>query len=164
MAMLYVRDLMTSDVLTVGPGEDLTNLYDLMDARHVRHIPVVDADGELVGLVTHRDLVRSVLGYVADLPLSEQRVVLQRVLVQEIMQLDPEAVGPNMEIGEAAALMLDNKFGCLPVVEGSQLVGILTEADFVKHVVGQQEHDRPVMLPADGRGGAFPPPLTDLQP
>src|SRR5450759_1252597 len=61
-----VRDLMTEKVFTLKPKDDLAALYDLMDSRHVRHVPIVDSDGELVGLVTDRDLSKSALGAVGD--------------------------------------------------------------------------------------------------
>src|SRR5262245_37147257 len=58
---LRVRDLMTTGPLTLHPSDNLASLHDLMQSRHVRHIPVVDSDGAVVGLVTHRDLLRDVL-------------------------------------------------------------------------------------------------------
>ncbi|HYV43127.1 MAG TPA: CBS domain-containing protein, partial [Thermoanaerobaculia bacterium] len=61
---------MTEKVFTLKGRDDLAALYDLMDSRHVRHVPIVDSDGELVGLVTDRDLSRTALGAVEELPLS----------------------------------------------------------------------------------------------
>jgi CBS domain-containing membrane protein len=133
---LLVSDLMTEKVYSIRPGEDLARLADLMDDLHVRHVPVVDEDRVVVGLVSHRDLVRQVLHASAELPLAEMRQLLKGKDVRSIMITDVETAEPDMEIGEAGQLMLDNKLGCLPVVLGGRLVGILTEADFVKHVVG----------------------------
>jgi CBS domain-containing membrane protein len=136
MRPLLVSDLMTEDVFTLRASDDLTALYDLMDAEHIRHIPVIDGESEVVGLVTHRDLLRSALDGQADLPLSMQREILGRMTVGRIMIRDIETIEPDASIGEAAQLMLDNKYGCLPVVEGKRLVGILTEADFVRCLAG----------------------------
>jgi CBS domain-containing membrane protein len=128
-----VRDLMTEKVYTLGPGDNLVALEDLMDARRVRHVPIVDRDGDLVGLVTNRDLFRNVLGRLDDLPMSVERDLLRGRRVREIMTTEPETVEPETRLADAASILLENKIGCLPVVEGTHLVGILTEADFVRY-------------------------------
>lgn len=127
-----VRDLMTQHVFTLRATDDLETLYDLMDTHHIRHVPVVDRDGDLVGLVTQRDLARSVLGAQDLLPLSVQQEILRRRSVREIMATEVETVEPDEELGTAAGMLLENKIGCRPVVEGEHLVGILTESDFVR--------------------------------
>ncbi len=127
-----VRDLMTDRVFTLQPADDLEALYDLMDAHHVRHVPIVDGDGDLVGLVTQRDLARSALGTQDILPLSAQQEILRRRNVREIMATEIETVEPDESLKSAASMLLENKIGCLPVVEGEHLVGILTESDFVR--------------------------------
>jgi len=134
MRTLHVADLMTESVATLKPGDSIAALNDLMTARHVRHVPIVDSDGDLVGLVSHRDLLRAVLSSAADLPISAQRAILQHLRVEEIMIQDPETTEPGTDLREAAQIMLENKYGSLPVVEGSRLVGILTEADFIRFV------------------------------
>jgi CBS domain-containing membrane protein len=127
-----VRDLMTERVFTLSPVDSLVALEDLMDSRHVRHVPIVDREGDLVGLVTHRDLSRSVLGRLDDLPMSVERDLLRGRRIREIMTTEPETVEPETALKDAATTLLENKIGCLPVVEGVHLVGILTEADFVR--------------------------------
>jgi CBS domain-containing membrane protein len=127
-----VRDLMTEKVHTLCPRDDLASLYDLMDSRRVRHVPIVDSEGEIVGLVTDRDLSRSALGAVEDLPLSVEREILRRRRVRDIMATEPDVIEPDAPLREAAGMLLENKVGCLPVVEGLRLVGIITEADFVR--------------------------------
>ena len=168
MRPLLVRDLMTEGVFTLGPLDDLTALYGLADAEHIRHIPVVGKEGELEGLVTHRDLLRSALSGTAGLPLSLQRETLRRRTVKEIMITAVETIQPDRPIGDAAQIMLDNKYGCLPVLEGGKLVGILTEADFVKCLVGMipgvhvtlhAEHHEPTDRDRGGPGD-HPAPRT----
>ena len=127
-----VRDLMTEKVFTLKPKDALAALYDLMDSRHVRHVPIVDSDGELVGLVTDRDLSKSALGAVEELPLSVERDILRRRRIRDIMATEPDSIEPDATLREAAEILLENKVGCLPVVEGLHLVGIITEADFVR--------------------------------
>lgn len=127
-----VRDLMTERVYTLRENDRLLDLEELMSSRHVRHVPVVDRDGELVGLVTHRDLARGVLGRTQELPIGVEEDILRRRRVGEIMVTEPETIEPDTQLAEAAEIMLENKIGCLPVTEGTRLVGILTEADFVR--------------------------------
>jgi CBS domain-containing protein len=126
---------MTERVFTLRATDDLEALYDLMDQHHVRHVPVVDRDGDLVGLVTQRDLARSVLGAQDLLPLSVQQEILRRRSVREIMATEVETVEPDADLKTAAEMLLEDKIGCLPVVEGEHLVGILTESDFVRRYV-----------------------------
>src|SRR6266508_2502551 len=80
-----VRDLMTPSPYTLSPRDTLASLYDLMDAHRVRHVPIVDADGELVGLLTHTDLAMTALGSLSDLPLSQERDLLQRRRIRGVM-------------------------------------------------------------------------------
>jgi CBS domain-containing membrane protein len=136
MKNLKVRDLMTERVFSIRADEDLARLNDLMSDLHVRHIPVVDNEENVIGIVSQRDLIRSALDTEGVLPVSEQRDLLKSTTVREIMVAGVETAEPDQDIQEAGRLMLENKLGCLPVVEGNHLVGILTEADFVKYVVG----------------------------
>ncbi len=135
MKQLLVRDLMTSEVETVQPSSTLAELLDLLQERNIRHVPVVDDEGELVGLVTQRDLLRRSLAARGDLPLAVREEVVSHRTVDEFMTAGVMTVDPDAPLGEAAELILDNKLGCLPVVEGPHLVGIITEADFVAYVL-----------------------------
>ncbi|MCB1036347.1 MAG: CBS domain-containing protein [Acidobacteria bacterium] len=132
MNAMRVRDLMTDRVLAVGPDDDLCTLHDLMVENGIRHVPVVDSEGNLAGLVTHRDLLRSSLIEQPNVTSYLEEAMLERVKAAEIMTTGVETVDPETDLRLAAQLMLENKYGCLPVTEGSHLVGILTEADFVR--------------------------------
>ena len=134
MSELLVRDLMTSKVVTLHQDASLDELLDLLNTEHIRHVPVVDGGGELVGLATHRDIVRVNTEAGEDLPVSVSDDVATRRGVSEVMTSGVLTVEPETSVDYAADVMLDNKLGCLPVVENKRLVGILTEADFVKHV------------------------------
>ncbi|MEP7133034.1 MAG: CBS domain-containing protein [Acidobacteriota bacterium] len=126
-----VRDLMTEKVYTLSPADDLAALYDLMDFRRVRHVPIVE-DEELVGLVTSTDLARYALGKLEGLTLSAERDRLRRRHIRDILSSEPDTIEPDALLKDAAQILLENKVGCLLVVEGARLVGILTEADFVR--------------------------------
>ena len=103
-----------------------------MFERDIRHMPVVDNDRELVGLVSQRDLLRHSLIEQSDVPDFIEDALLERLQVRELMTTGVVSIEPDADIREAAQIMIENKYGCLPVVEGSRLVGILTESDFVR--------------------------------
>jgi CBS domain-containing membrane protein len=140
---LHVRDLMTSHVFTVGPDESITTLQDLMSEKRIRHVPVVNEDGAVLGLVSERDVLRRTFNQEADLPLSVRLDVLTAVTVKDIMTWEVETIDVDEDLSTAAQIMLDSKYGCLPVVEESVLAGILTEADFVKFVAEVEAPSRP---------------------
>jgi CBS domain-containing membrane protein len=129
---MRVRDLMTPGVFAVGIEDDLETVTNLMDDRSIRHAPVVDAAGNLVGLVTQRDVLRTGLSGQGQLPPEAERQARLHVNVGEIMIPDVVTARPDQDIRDAARIMLENKFGCLPVVENQRLVGIVTESDFVR--------------------------------
>lgn len=105
-----------------------------MHEKHVRHVPVVDDDDRLVGLVSERDLLRRAAGLEGDVPLSVSDDISTSARVREVMTWHVETIEADDDVATAAAVMLDNKYGCLPVLEQGVLAGILTEADFVRHV------------------------------
>lgn len=127
-----VRDLMTPTVVTVQPDDSVAMAHELMLDHRFRHLVVVDAEGDLVGLLTQRDLLRHSLAERLDLPLNVQRAVMRRIRVEEVMTSEVETTEPGEWLHQAASVMFENKYGCLPVVEGTRVVGILTEADFVR--------------------------------
>lgn len=135
---LKVRELMTEKVYSIQPDEDLSRLVELMGDLHIRHVPVVDDEGDVIGLVSHRDLLKSVLYAADEISYSDMREALQEIPVSDVMIPDVETIEPDASIEEAGNIMIDNKMGCLPVVENDKLVGILTESDFVKYVVGEE--------------------------
>ena len=115
---------MTRDLFTVRP-EDLVDLAaSLMDWRHIRHEPVEDNDGRLVGLVSHRALLR-LLG-------QGLKTEDPSVPVRQIMKPDPITVTPETPTLQAIELMRVHKLGCLPVTEEDRLVGITTECDLIR--------------------------------
>jgi len=133
MEKLLVRDLMTEDVIALQPDDNLAKLRDLFYERRIRHMPIVDGDGLLVGLVSQRDLLRNSLVDQVNVPESVEQAVLERLQVRDLMTSQVDGVPPDLDIREAAQIMLEHKYGCLPVVDGERrLVGILTESDFVR--------------------------------
>lgn len=132
MAELLVRDLMTADVVTLDLDENLLLADDVMRLGRIRHLPVV-SEHRLVGLVSHRDMLRASVSSLAGLSHSEDASIKQAIPVREVMRHEVVTIGPDRPALEACELLLARKLGCLPVVdEESRLVGIITEADFVE--------------------------------
>ncbi|MFT7534287.1 MAG: CBS domain-containing protein, partial [Hyphomicrobiaceae bacterium] len=120
-----VGQFMTTDLFTVHPEDVVDLAASLMDWRHIRHVPVEDNNGKLVGLVSHRTLLRMVG---QGLRGSERTPVA----VKDIMISEPVAVTPSTSTLEAIEKMREHRIGSLPVVEEGRLVGIITERDLIR--------------------------------
>ena len=129
-----VRDVMTRDVVTLGPNDKLLVADDLMRLGRIRHLPVVDEAGALVGIVSQRDLFHSGLIKALGYGTHAQRQALDMVVVKEAMRSQVVTTELETPLREAAKLMIDRKIGCLVVVDQRRIAGILTESDFVKLV------------------------------
>ncbi len=119
----YVSQFMATDLFTVRPDDIVDFAASLMDWRHVRHVPVEDDDGRLVGLVSHRSLLRLVA--------TGKLTGDQKVTVAEIMNTEPITVNPETPTVDAIRLMRESGLACLPVVEAGKLVGLVTEHDLI---------------------------------
>ena len=120
-----ISQFMSTDLFTVKPDDLIDLAASVMDWRHIRHVPVEDEEGHLVGLVTHRGLLRILnMG-------NRGKSDNSPSTVREVMVEDPVTVSPSTSSLEAIQIMRDNRVGCLPVVEDYQLVGIVTSYDFL---------------------------------
>jgi len=117
-----IGQFMTTDLFTVRPDDLIDLAASLMDWRHIRHVPVEDDQGRLVGLVTHRNLLRLLSAG----PRNEN------VSVRDVMVPNPVTVSPATPTLDAIQQMRERKIGCLPVVDADQLVGIVTSYDFLE--------------------------------
>ena len=129
--MLKVKDIMTSEVFVLHATQTLELVRSLMRIKHVRHVPIVDQDNTFVGLITHRDLLAQTISHLAEVDEDEQEYLDRHIHIMNIMKTDVLSVDPEIDVCAAITLLLDNKYGCLPVVSGGKLVGIVTEADFL---------------------------------
>src|SRR5512135_2911742 len=139
MKELKVRDVMTADPTTLKRNDKLTLADDIMRLGRVRHLPVVDDDGQtLAGIVTQRDLFRDALAQALGYGKHAQRKILDTLAVKDVMTTDVVTTGPETSLIDAAGILTERKIGCLPVVENGRLVGILTEGDFVALVARKE--------------------------
>jgi CBS domain-containing membrane protein len=129
---LKVRDVMTAPVTTLKRNDKLTLADDLMQLGRIRHLPVLEDDGEeLVGIVSQRDLFRGALAQALGYGQYAHRKLLDTFSVKDVMTTDVVTTSADTPLVEAARVLIQRKIGCLPVVENGRLTGIITEADFV---------------------------------
>lgn len=135
MKRLQVKDIMSTNLVTLEEDENLELAENAMRFGRIRHLPVVRDGTKLVGLVTHRDLLRAQVSTLAGLSPDERASLSVSIKAGAIMATDVHTVDPATPVLEAARLLKEHKYGCLPVVEGERLVGIITEADFIDLII-----------------------------
>jgi CBS domain-containing protein len=135
MGATRVRDIMSDQVVTISSDDSLSTVEDIMTLGRVRHMPVVRG-GQLVGVVSERDLLRASLSNLSEFGSEQRRAFLQVVEIKRVMSSPPIVIDPEASVEDAALVMAERKIGCLPVVEGGRLVGMLTETDVLRYFAG----------------------------
>lgn len=133
---MRVRDLMQTDVFTVRGDQELIVVAEIMNWAHIRHVPVVDVRGELLGVISHRDLLRHLAGpgQTDWKPAPAPNLVSgsrRTVRLRDVMTPAVHVIGPEDSVQEAALRLRRERIGCLPVVRGAELVGIVTATDLL---------------------------------
>ena len=135
-AKVRVRDYMATHPQVLGRNDTLDLAEDIMNMGRIRHLPVLD-EGELVGIISQRDMFRSAavtaLGFAAD----TQKALVKTIRVKDIMTEKVVTIAPDATVKEAARIMIEKKIGCLPVLENVKLLGIITETDILRYVLDQ---------------------------
>lgn len=129
---LRVSDLMSSEVCTISEDERLSIAEDVMRLGRIRHLPIVSDKHELVGILSQRDLFRSALARCIGYGEYAQTRIIESLSVNEVMTTKVFTIAAAASLIVAAQTMLDHKIGCLVVMDGAKIAGILTEGDFVK--------------------------------
>jgi CBS domain-containing protein len=137
---MRVRDVMTATPMTIDPEAPVETAVAVMRERGLRHLPVVDDGGALIGIVTDRDLRGGMFGpaLAEYLPVEHRgrlralATVLDTVRVRHVMTWGAVTTSPDAPVAQAAAIMADQRIGSLLVVAGQRLVGIVTEHDVLK--------------------------------
>lgn len=131
----HVWAIMRGNVRTVEPTDRLDLANVVMKLAGIRHLPVVE-EGVLVGIVSQRDLLSAALSSALE-PAPRDTLRLRTVLVEDVMTSDPRSVGLDTPLCEAAAMMLQHRIGCLPVVDdASRLLGLVSETDLLRGAYG----------------------------
>ena len=126
---MKVSKIMTRNPVITHPELSLTDARSLMDKEKISHIPVLNKNNELVGLITRADLLKAGPSPATSLDMYEISYLLSKLTVEKIMEKKVITVQENEVVEEAARIMADNGIGCLPVLNGSLLTGIITDSD-----------------------------------
>ena len=136
---MVVRDVMTEDPFTIAPDAPLDRAREVMRARDLRHLPVVDPAGRLIGLIADRDLTRAALvpAVEEDVPASDRPLrpsgpARADLRVKDVMSGDVLTTHPEAPLAHAARVMFERRVGSLPVILDGRLVGMLTERDVAR--------------------------------
>ena len=123
---------MTPTPITVRAGETLTAAMELMAMKRIRHLPVVDQAGKLIGLVTDRDLRRAAPSPFSSGNASQDHAKMDQISVEKIMVRSPSTISPDHRLQDVLKVMVEKKYGALPVLEHDKLVGIITPIDVMR--------------------------------
>jgi acetoin utilization protein AcuB len=129
---MIVRELMTGAVITAPPWMPILEARNLMVKERIRHLPVRAPGGELLGMITDRDIRLNLPSQATSLSVWEINHLLAKLTVDEVMTQAVITVGPDMPAREAARLMIERQIGALPVEDGRILIGIVTETDLLR--------------------------------
>lgn len=129
---MLIRDIMTKNPITIDSKSTILDATDLMKKNNIKKLPVVDKSGSLIGIITENDLQRASPSQATTLDMYELTYLLSKLTVEKIMKKNVKTVDQNETIEEAARIMSDGDFGCLPVMNDNLLVGIITDSDLFK--------------------------------
>ena len=126
--MMSLDMIMSTDLVTISPDDNLETARELMHEKRIHHLPVVDADENLVGLITLTNVLAATDSILRD---DENRIHAREILIKDIMVRDVATVQENATLRQAALFLEKHRIGCLPVMSDGALKGIVTDTDFV---------------------------------
>lgn len=154
---MFVSDWMTRKVFTVAPDSSVSEAMNLIRAKKIKHIPVV-RDEKLKGIVSDRDIRDYSPSRATTLDVYELHYLLATAKVKEIMKSGVVTVAADTPIEEAAMLLCDRNIGCLPVIEGGRLIGIISDRDIFRALIditGVRHGGHRISLTVDDRPGSI---------
>lgn len=140
---MLVKDRMTSDPICGTPDMPVTEIQELMRENKFRHLPILGEDGNLIGLVTQRSLLRALPSDVSGFSRFEISYLLSKIKAKDVMTRELFTIDGNIAVEEAARIMADKKIGCLPVCNEEKMVGIITDNDLFGIMVDLMGARRP---------------------
>jgi acetoin utilization protein AcuB len=156
----FMREKIQRTPVTISPDASFFEARNLIHEKGVRHIPVVDKNNRLVGIVTDRDIRQAAPSDATLLSVQELNYLLGKLKVTGFMTAKDKliTITPDTLIEEAVQLMHDHKIGCLPVLEGEKLYGLFTETDALDHLVdifGYKEKGTRLTLALEDKPGSM---------
>ena len=133
---MKIYDVMKTPVVTVASDLPIEEAFEIMKKKGFRHLPVVDNDGLITGIVSDKDLRQALVP--VDKVRSNKRYFYFKnlIFVQDVMTVNPICIKPDMDVDEVAFLLYSKKISALPVVENLKIVGIVTESDLLLLLIG----------------------------
>lgn len=144
--MFDLETVMTTDLVTVSPGGSLADARELMQQHRIHHLPVVDNDANLVGLLTLTDVLNATDSKLRN---KDSRIHAADICINEVMVTEVATVSPQASLRQAALFLEKHKIGCLPIIADGKLRGIITDTDFVGvaiNLLEQIEEAEPVAM------------------
>ena len=132
---MRVKDIMTRNPVYISPSVSVTDAKALMMKQKISKLPVLDESKRLVGIITKNDLNRASPSAATTLDMYEIGYLLSKLTVEKVMHKNVRTVSEDEVVEEAARIMIDNGIGCLPVMKGDLLVGIITESDLFNALI-----------------------------
>lgn len=132
--MISVESIMTPDPVTLKADDTLATAHKLMNEKHIHHIPVVDENDGLVGLISHRDILAASGSTLNSNPSDNSQTKVRKVMTAPVVSISPET-----GTLKAAQYIHKSRHGCLPIVDDGNLIGIITEYDFVEVAISLLE-------------------------
>ena len=129
---MLVKERMSRNPITIKPDTPVTEAQAMMKREKIHHLPVVDRDGRLIGIVAEKDLLYASPSPATTLSVYEIASLLAKLTVDKVMSAKPQTVTEDVPLEEAARIMADRNIGGLPVMRGTTLVGIITESDLFR--------------------------------
>ena len=129
---MLISLVMTKNPIFIHPDMSINEVRSLMDKQKIGHLPVLDKSNNLIGLVTKEDLLKAGPSAATSLDMYEISYLLSKMTAKEVMEKAVVTVAENECVEEAARIMADNRIGCLPVMRGKLLVGIITDTDLFR--------------------------------
>jgi CBS domain-containing protein len=145
--MISVESIMTADPVKLTSNDTLETACKLMNEKHIHHIPIVDENDALVGLISHRDVLAASGSTLNNHPTDNGQTPLGEIMTSPVVSIAPET-----GTLKAAQYIHQSRHGCLPIVDDGSLIGIITEYDFVEVAISLLER-REVKPFEDNRDG-----------
>ncbi len=126
--MITVDEIMSVELRTLTTNDSLADAQSMMANAHIHHIPIVEGDNQLVGIISHRDVLAATEPHKSGDSIAQNP---SNIGVRDFMTHDVTTVDPRANLRQAAVFLQRHSYGCLPVVEEGKLIGIVTDTDFV---------------------------------
>lgn len=153
---MYVKDFITKNVITIRPDESLTDAIALIKEHRIRRLPVVDENGDLIGIVAESDLLKASPSTATSLNIWELNYLLSKMKIKDIMKTQVITIEADEPLEKAARLMREKAIGAIPVTEKGKLCGIITESDIFEafiEVMGFGEKGTRLTLKVEDKPG-----------